>query len=231
LEVWHRLITYLEDDALREVALQGPDTAARLKTIVQIKAADLPSFLSCADAIQFLPIDGEGTLTTLQPVLAQPPDPCRLPDPGNFTGRENHFYRVQVHDRGDVLGGSTGFTASIPLAANAAVGAVTLRLASPLSAGQIEAANRAAFITVTDNAAGSERIPLDGISADRITVKLRPPGLLNAHTLAGNATVVFGVATFKWSRDNAAQRFRVTDARLPCRAWAETRRRRCEKAI
>ena len=205
LEVWHRLITYLEDDALREVALQGPDTAARLKTIVQVKSADLPSFLSCADAIQFLPSDGKATLTTLQPLLAQPSDLCRLPDPGNFTGRENYFYRVQVHDRGDVLGGSTGFAGSIPLAANAAVGAVTLRLASPLSAGQVEAANRAGFVTVTDSAAGSETVPLAGISADRITVTLGRR-LLNAHT---NATAVFGVATFKWSRDNAAFAVRV----------------------
>ena len=208
LEVWHRLITYLEDDALREVALQGPDTAARLKTIVQVKSADLPSFSSCADAIQFLPIDGKGTLTTLQPVLAQLPDPCRLPDPGNFTGRENHFYRVQVHDRGDVLGGGTGFAARVPLAANAAVGAVTLRLASPLSTEQVEAAKRAAFVTVIDNATGSETVPLAGISADRSTVTLGQR-LLNAHTLGGNATVVFGVATFKWSRDNAAFAVRV----------------------
>src|SRR6266704_3037695 len=37
LEVWQRLITYLEDDALREIALGGPDTAARLKTVAQVK--------------------------------------------------------------------------------------------------------------------------------------------------------------------------------------------------
>jgi len=33
LEVWRRLITYLEDDAVREIALEGPDTIARLKTL------------------------------------------------------------------------------------------------------------------------------------------------------------------------------------------------------
>jgi hypothetical protein len=31
LEVWDRLVTYLEDDTLRKIALQGPDTATRLK--------------------------------------------------------------------------------------------------------------------------------------------------------------------------------------------------------
>jgi hypothetical protein len=162
-------------------------------------------------------------------------DPCRLPDPGNFTGRENHFYRVQVHDRGDVLGGGTGVAARVPLAANAAVGAVTLRLASPLSTEQVEAAKRAAFVTVIDNSAGSETVPLAGISADRSTVTLGQR-LLNAHTLAGNAAVVFGVATFKWSRDNAAFAVRVgavqSDRRtLTLSSVGRARRQRCEKAI
>ena len=31
-EAWQRLITYLEDDSLREIALGGPDTSTRLKT-------------------------------------------------------------------------------------------------------------------------------------------------------------------------------------------------------
>ncbi len=116
LEVWDRLITYLEDNTLREVALQGPDTAARLKTVAQVKVVTLPSSLtdfSDKSLAKFLPTSGNGTLTTLQtpPILV--PDPCQLPDPGNFTGRENHLYRVQIHDAGDVLGASTGFAASV----------------------------------------------------------------------------------------------------------------------
>ena len=31
LEVWRRLITYLEDRDIREIALNGPDTATRLR--------------------------------------------------------------------------------------------------------------------------------------------------------------------------------------------------------
>lgn len=42
LDVWQRLITYLEDDSIREVALGGPDTSARLKTVVQVKVKVLP---------------------------------------------------------------------------------------------------------------------------------------------------------------------------------------------
>ena len=38
LDVWERLITYVEDDAIREVALGGPDTATRAKIVWQVKA-------------------------------------------------------------------------------------------------------------------------------------------------------------------------------------------------
>src|SRR5260370_32030966 len=42
LDVWERLITYVEDDAIREVALNGPDTAARAKVISQVKVLHVP---------------------------------------------------------------------------------------------------------------------------------------------------------------------------------------------
>ena len=38
LDVWHRHITMLNDDAIREKALGGPDTTTRLKTVWQVKA-------------------------------------------------------------------------------------------------------------------------------------------------------------------------------------------------
>ena len=37
LDVWERVITYVEDDAIREVALNGADTAARTKIVSQVK--------------------------------------------------------------------------------------------------------------------------------------------------------------------------------------------------
>src|SRR6266851_7455065 len=37
LDVWERLITYVEDGHIREVALGGPDTAARSQIIWQVK--------------------------------------------------------------------------------------------------------------------------------------------------------------------------------------------------
>ena len=41
LDVWQRHITALDDKLLREVALGGPDTTTRLKTVWQVKALPL----------------------------------------------------------------------------------------------------------------------------------------------------------------------------------------------
>jgi len=213
LEVWQRLITYLEDDSIREVALGGPDTSTRLKNIAQVRVRILPSGtgnINCAQAAQFLPGSGSGTLTTLQPTNVQPQNLCQLPDPANFTGRENHLYRVQVHDAGDVSGSSSGGAFNVPLSANAAARATTLRVSQALTAAQIDAATRSGFITVSDNTGASERVSLSGVSADGTTVTLAQP-LINAYATANNASVSGGIARFKWSRDNAAFAVSVTN--------------------
>ncbi|RPH84453.1 MAG: hypothetical protein EHM88_04245 [Candidatus Rokuibacteriota bacterium] len=113
LEAWQRLVTYLEDETLREIALGGPDTATRLKTVAQVRVAIVPSSeagatITCETASAFLPGIGRGTLTTLQPQGTVAEDLCRLPDPSLFTGRENHLYRVEIHDGGDVIGSTAG---------------------------------------------------------------------------------------------------------------------------
>lgn len=206
LEVWQRLITYLEDDSIREIALGGPDTSARLKNIVQVKVITLPSGtgnITCSQAAQFLPTNGSGTLTTLQPTNVQPQNLCQLPDPANFTGRENHLYRVQVHDGGDVNGANTGSAFSVPLAANVSAGANSVKLSPALTAAQADAATRSGFITISDNTGASERVPLSFISADGITLTLGQP-LNNAYRTTNSASVAGGIARFKWSRDNAA---------------------------
>jgi len=42
LDVWERHITYIEDDSIREVALGGPDTTTRVKTVWQVRVHDSP---------------------------------------------------------------------------------------------------------------------------------------------------------------------------------------------
>src|SRR5215472_1477577 len=143
LEVWERLITALEDPSLREVALGGPDTATRVKIIAQVRVAIVPpgTAVTSANAAQFLPQTGSGTLTTLQPQIAPSSDLCQLPDPNNFTGRQNRLYRVEIHDGGDAVGGVANFLL-VGLGQDAAVGATQLLLAQPLTAPQMDAVAR-----------------------------------------------------------------------------------------
>lgn len=215
LEVWQRLITYLEDDSIREIALGGPDTSARLKNIVQVKVKVLPSQqgpVTCAQGAQLLPTPGGGTLTTLQPTNVQPQNLCQLPDPANFTGRENHLYRVQVHDAGDVAGVASGGAFSVSLAASVGAGATSLGVSPALTAAQSSAALRNGFITLTDKSGLSERVALapGGVSANGAALTLAQ-GLKNAFTTGNDTTLAGGTARFKWSRDNASFAVNVTD--------------------
>jgi Family of unknown function (DUF6519) len=206
LEVWQRLITYLEDDSIREIALGGPDTSARLKTIVQIKVAPLPSGndnADCGQSRKFLPGPGSGALTTLQPTASQSEDLCKLPDPANFTGRKNHLYRIQIHDSGDVAGDNSGFAFTITLGADANATDKTVKLSSKLSILQAGASLRAGCITISDNSGTSERVQLASIAADNVTLNLAQP-LKSSYAQARAASVTGGIARFKWSRDNAA---------------------------
>jgi hypothetical protein len=212
LEVWQRLITYLEDEQVREVALGGPDTSTRVKTIAQVKVLPLPEregrSLDCERALALVP-GSRGTLTTLQPTDTLPPDPCRLPDPAAYTGRENHLYRVEIHDGGDVAGANQGFVFNVRLNSNTNTGAVNLPLVSALTAAEVSALRRSGFVIITNDDGQLERAPLSNISEDGRTITLAR-GLLNSFTTAKNATVTGGVARFKWSRDNASFGVRVT---------------------
>jgi hypothetical protein len=217
LEVWQRLITALEDDILREVALGGPDTTARIKTVAQVRVAVVPqtspaTLLTCANASQFLPLPSSGTLTTLQPQVTQPAQLCQLPDPNNFTGRENRLYRVEIHEGGDPVGGTGNSVLRAPLFQDANAGATTLFLAQALTAPQIDQVTRWGTITVTDNTGLSEKVAVAGVADNGQSVTLTQ-GLTNAFTTA-NGAFVHGVARFKWSRDNASFAVRVTAVSL-----------------
>jgi hypothetical protein len=211
LEVWRRLITELEDESIHEVALGGPDTATRIKVVAQVKIAALPDskLATCAAAQKLLPRPGHGTLTTLAPQDSQPPDLCHLPDPANYTGRENHLYRVEIHDGGDVAGGAGGFASRTALGADARPGSLTLTLATPLDASHAGAILRSGLVQITDDDGQTDVVPLLGVSADGRTLNLGR-GLKLGFSQARHATVAGGVARFKWSRDNAGFAVAVT---------------------
>src|SRR5579863_5565567 len=99
LDVWERLITQLEDAAIRDPALGDADTAARAKTVWQVRAerAGDAGQGGCADLFGtgWQPAAPTGTaLAWVDP--GSDSSPCLLPPTAGFTGLENQLYRVEV---------------------------------------------------------------------------------------------------------------------------------------
>lgn len=114
LDVWRRHLTALQDDAIREHALGGPDTATRVKTICQVRAfaaagAGGASPTCAAEPAGFKALIDPGTarLTAKTVAAATPTDPCLVPENGGYTGPENQFYRVEIHNPSTAPGGAT----------------------------------------------------------------------------------------------------------------------------
>lgn len=107
LEAWEQEITALTDDSIREVALKGPDTAARLRILWQIRILDTQSD-------EFDQNNPEPFLRVRRPRLstarlraraladAASDEPCSLSPDARYRGSENQLYRVEVHRGGDV---------------------------------------------------------------------------------------------------------------------------------
>jgi hypothetical protein len=104
LDVWERLITCAEDDSIREVALGGPDTAARAKLVVQVRyttpqvdsndsrLADVVGYLND----KFQPRN-RGLLKARVTPSGASTDPCIISPTSNYRGPENQLYRVEIH--------------------------------------------------------------------------------------------------------------------------------------
>ena len=215
LEVWRRLITYLEDDTVREKALEGPDTVARLKTLGQIKVVpvltnpDRP--LTCANAGDHLPKPGSGTLSTDQPDDADPEDPCRLPDDALFTGRENRLYRVEIHDPGDIdgiqrPGEAISFSTTLAAAANA--GDMTLTLSAALSKPQAFALLRTGAASITDDDGNTETLLVTAVDNAKLTLGKPLGDLKNVSTKAG---VVLGTPEYMAVYNGAIYHFATAE--------------------
>jgi hypothetical protein len=107
LDLWQRLLTALEVPAIREVALGGPDTATRVKTIWQVK------FVKAADAVTCLSDLGDvisvptGKLSARSEPTTGTDDPCGLVTTGGFRRLENQLYRVEIHTAGATRAAAT----------------------------------------------------------------------------------------------------------------------------
>jgi len=107
LDVWERHLTALEDGAIREIGLGGPDTASRTQTVWQVRLERLDDpndDITCATVPDWSTFIDEST--ALLRARAQPEttsaDPCTIPPGAGYRRLENQLYRVEIHDAGNV---------------------------------------------------------------------------------------------------------------------------------
>ena len=107
LDVWERELTALQDDSIREVALKGADTAARLQVVWQVRIIDLGdySYFDPANPRNLLdrvrPVRSAGRLRARAVPNERADGPCSVDPESSFRGPENQLYRVQIHRGGD----------------------------------------------------------------------------------------------------------------------------------
>ena len=104
-DVWRRHISHLQDPRIREVALGGPDTATRAKTVWQVRALALPP-VSPADWNCLSSFPEWDALTSPSTALlkarAEPQQAvsgvCEIPAAAGYRSVENQLYRVEVQE-------------------------------------------------------------------------------------------------------------------------------------
>src|ERR1700687_4007834 len=110
LDVWERAITYAVDDSIREVALGGPDTAARSKLVWQVKWTQPSGGKQPPCGTPPLPAP-RGWLQAMAKQSSPSPNPCIINPNAAYTGPENQLYRVEIN-RGGAAGTTPGNSAT-----------------------------------------------------------------------------------------------------------------------
>jgi len=104
LDVWERHITAIEDPAIREVALGGPDTTTRKQTVWQVKLFPVPADTHCLSPLQAWEqavAPGDGRLSARARHPEEDDNLCLVPPDAGFTGLENQLYRVEIQQSGE----------------------------------------------------------------------------------------------------------------------------------
>ncbi|HEX6640629.1 MAG TPA: DUF6519 domain-containing protein, partial [Thermoanaerobaculia bacterium] len=95
LDVWQRHITHLEDPLIREIALGGPDTTTRTKTLWQVRLE--PNVTDCKT---FVRPSSTGRMAARDNKPAGPPQQCEISPQAGYRRLENQLYRVEIHTPG-----------------------------------------------------------------------------------------------------------------------------------
>jgi hypothetical protein len=103
--VWQREVTPTEMPELLEPALGGLDTTTRWQTVWQVRVlGNVDDGATCQTPDENLAgwIDeiapSTARLSTGTVDVEDPEDPCLVPPTEGYTGLENQFYRVEIHD-------------------------------------------------------------------------------------------------------------------------------------
>ena len=106
LDVWRRHLTALDDAHIREVALNGPETSTRVRTVWQVKVLPISGPATGLNPGSDVPewdalIAGStGTMNArTQPTLSTD-NPCLIPPTAGYQSLENQLYRVEIHQSG-----------------------------------------------------------------------------------------------------------------------------------
>ncbi|HEY9291959.1 MAG TPA: DUF6519 domain-containing protein, partial [Microlunatus sp.] len=92
LDVWHEHLTAREEPALLEVALGGPDTTTRSRTIWQVRVRS---------AAAAAPTSSHGRMRAQARGGDDDPDVCDVPTGTGYRRLDNQLYRVEIVDPGD----------------------------------------------------------------------------------------------------------------------------------
>lgn len=98
LDAWKRTITRVEDPAILEVALNGPDTCTREQLVAQVKV--IPAADCCADINALKRPNPTGALTAKLAPKAEQAE-CDFRPELDYTGLDNSLYRIEIHTGGD----------------------------------------------------------------------------------------------------------------------------------
>jgi hypothetical protein len=113
LDVWQRLLTALDDPSIREIALGGPDTATRAKTVWQVKCwpvvddngkpLEAGNCLTRFAGYEKLIAPSDGKLAARAKREEASTDACLVSPTAGYMGLENQLYRIEIHDGGAAL--------------------------------------------------------------------------------------------------------------------------------
>lgn len=210
LDVWDRHVTALENPALRERALGGPDTATRTRTVWQVGAFPYlpqggggmkPEPCGPVPAFDAFITEAVRTLRARSQPAGPDQGPCVVPAGAGYRGLENQLYRVEVHAPGAADGGGgadvvvSGVDAQdprivlVPSGGGWAVGQTVLLYPTLGSS------------TMRRVVAQVAAVQEPAAPANPAKLTLSAPFTLDVATDAPHLRRVAG-ATWKWSRDN-----------------------------